>query len=1651
MPYAGWLGYMSQLERGMKPKSVERGYMRNMGWMLLLTAWAGSLFGTDVLAQSSGDSQAEAGSLSEPPTDQVSPMAVGVGGGSDPQTALMTVVEPKLEVSLSPLDDSYDPATGTVTFSATDISLPGNFAIPVELSRWVPSDDSDTGGPGTWKWNIPFIRGNYLDVKDGHSDTGWDWGYNTWRHGKNCSGSADSVVNNNGDLIAAEAYWNGKLLHIPGVTSETFLVATGGQQVTKSNFKITGCINNASGQEGIVVAGPDGLTYTFNQIKSYYNNKAALKDPIVRTRLLMVTKIEDRFGNHVDYSYTDGKLIQISASDGRVITIAYNASGATASANGRTWTYADDVVTLPDGVGQWKYEGLPAVAFKPNGIGSYSQQFRIATGEPNLIPGCSVATGDYTVKVTSPGGLLTTYLFRDTIHYRANVEPYLYYDVYAQGYVISRSVNCTIARSLVSRSISGPGITAATWNYQYSGNRGTYTASSGLNDFLTGPFDLPVPAVGGYPSPITAGNAVNYRSTTVSGPDKKIVFYIDRQSDTISENRTIAQDVLNAAGNQLLQRTEYTFALGNLVGQHGLDQPVNGYQLMYRINQTQITDKYYVSGGTDTYVTTSSNYDAYGYPLSSQESNSFSSNVRTVEKTYLHDTTNGLIGLPLTEKVNGITAVENRYNALGQRDWTKAFGKLQQTLTYDVSSSVASGQRGTLKTVKDGNNNVTTYTNWKRGIPQTAAFADGKTKSVTVDGNGWIVSITDENGAGYTTNYGYDAMGRLASTAYPTGDTTAWNTTTQVFEKVASSEYGIAAGHWRQTISTGNGKKISYFDALWRPLVVREYDAANVAGTQRFQRFTYDHEGRVTFAAYPGTTDALSTGTWTEYDALGRVTSVSQDSEQGLLISTTAYLAGLKIRATAPNGSQTTTTFKAYGQPTTDWPVLVAHPEGAYTHITRDAFGKPTRIRRSNSSSPTGGTVAINRDYAYNANQELCRAVEPETGATLMGYDGAGNLKWSAAGLGSTQACETAGTSTNVAPRRVDRTYDARNRLKTLVFPDGKGNQTWTYTADGLPKTIATYNGANNTQQVNNTYNYNKRRLLTSEVVAQPNWYTWTATYSYNANGHLSSQSYPGGGLSVSYAPNALGQPTQVGTYASGVSYYPNGAIKQFTYGNGIVHTMTQNARQLPSRSTDCTTTGTCSTANKRLDLSYSFDKNANVAQIVDNLDGRQTRGMSYDGLDRLIQTTSNMFGTASYSYDVLDNITRATVGTSPTLAARDWYYCYTGNRLSNVKTGSCAGATVVGLEYDVQGNVVNKSGQVYNFDYGNRLRSATGEAYRYDGYGRRVLSNASAGNIVSMYGQSGQLLYTSNNRTVKRTEYIYLGGSLVAQRERPTSSETATVKYQHTDALGSPIATTDANKAFIDKTEYEPYGRQSNRPVVDGPGYTGHVQDAATGLTYMQQRYMDPALGVFLSVDPVTAYDNPIGAFNRYWYASNNPYKFTDPDGRAARITRDGGTILVELPTKFTGDGASAENIAAVTSGFESQSGVYTVDGVPTQVDFKVTQITKDTPKSLQNEVRLVNGPTDNPTGSGVSYADKVGGTKATVDVTDRGFQYGSGHHEMDHLAGAEDGYTRDASGKKVPDPNRPGDIMARLPGKMTDRAVGEIVKHPNNEQVAK
>ncbi len=397
---------------------------------------------------------------------------------------------------------------------------------------------------------------------------------------------------------------------------------------------------------------------------------------------------------------------------------------------------------------------------------------------------------------------------------------------------------------------------------------------------------------------------------------------------------------------------------------------------------------------------------------------------------------------------------------------------------------------------------------------------------------------------------------------------------------------------------------------------------------------------------------------------------------------------------------------------------------------------------------------------------------------------------------------------------------------------------------------------------------------------------TFSLSYGYNALGQVITETLSDGVI-LSYAVNALGQVAQVNAQVAGATtplasnarYYPNGALAQFTYGNGIVHTLTQNARQLPARSVD----------GSVLDLSTAFDANGNVAAITDNTpSARQTRAMTYDGLDRLTGTTSPMFGSAGYAYDAQDNLTRVQVtgGSQP----RDHTYCYNAtNQLTFVRSGpNCSGSAspaVTALGYDLQGNLSFKNNASYAFDFGNRLRATANQSYRYDAQGRRVRQDVAGSQLqYSQYAADGRLMWQRDETTNQRIANVYLAGSLLAEISRPLTGNTTTIRYLHTDALGSPIAKTNASGAIIETSEYEPYGRLLNRANDNRAGYTGHVMDAASGLVYMQQRYYDPALGVFLSVDPVASNMNNAWNFNRYNYAANNPYRFTDPDGRVVK-----------------------------------------------------------------------------------------------------------------------------------------------------------------------
>ena len=369
--------------------------------------------------------------------------------------------------------------------------------------------------------------------------------------------------------------------------------------------------------------------------------------------------------------------------------------------------------------------------------------------------------------------------------------------------------------------------------------------------------------------------------------------------------------------------------------------------------------------------------------------------------------------------------------------------------------------------------------------------------------------------------------------------------------------------------------------------------------------------------------------------------------------------------------------------------------------------------------------------------------------------------------------------------------------------------------------------------------------------------------------------------------------------------------------------TMTPNARQLPGRSLDAYPA--VNPTSIYLDDNYSFDANGNVLSIVDN-DGdarNTTRDMGYDDLDRLT-VARGIWDWAYYTYDPLDNLR------SNTLGASGFTYVYdANNRLDHLNR---SGGGVYGYTYDARGNVTNDGRNAYTFTRANRLASITGkDHYQYDGHGRRmVVWRADNTAQVPVYGMSGKLIYTADNRgSGSGTTEVYLAGSVVAESVKDWTTNAVTVTYLHTDALGSPVKRTNASRGVVETTEYAPYGAPVNRPV-DGVGYTGHVMDQSSGLIYMQQRYYDPQVGRFLSADPVQANPNSGANFSGYWYAANNPFRFIDPDGRKDKENNDpnnvrqpiDGTATPLWPKGGADETANPEAFNCVSATFDGEQG---------------------------------------------------------------------------------------------------------------------------------
>lgn len=116
---------------------------------------------------------------------------------------------------------------------------------------------------------------------------------------------------------------------------------------------------------------------------------------------------------------------------------------------------------------------------------------------------------------------------------------------------------------------------------------------------------------------------------------------------------------------------------------------------------------------------------------------------------------------------------------------------------------------------------------------------------------------------------------------------------------------------------------------------------------------------------------------------------------------------------------------------------------------------------------------------------------------------------------------------------------------------------------------------------------------------------------------------------------------------------------------------------------------------------------------------------------------------------------------------------------------------------------------------------------------------------------------------------------------------------YYHVDRLGSVRAVTSSTGEVVEQHDYYAYGEECTTGVCTanvgvGSGqslhFTGKERDRETGLDYFGARYYGSRIGRFTTVDPfLNTQANLVEPqrWNRYAYVTNNPLRFTDPDGR--------------------------------------------------------------------------------------------------------------------------------------------------------------------------
>jgi RHS repeat-associated protein len=549
------------------------------------------------------------------------------------------------------------------------------------------------------------------------------------------------------------------------------------------------------------------------------------------------------------------------------------------------------------------------------------------------------------------------------------------------------------------------------------------------------------------------------------------------------------------------------------------------------------------------------------------------------------------------------------------------------------------------------------------------------------------------------------------------------------------------------------------------------------------------------------------------------------------------------------------------------------------------------------------------RSFVYDSLSRLTSATNPESGNITYTYDANGYVLSKTSPMPNKIPADTSSPQTLT----ISYSYDALNRVTLKTYSDGATPVRYGY--DGVALTGCTLTPPT----ITDTNPVGRRTSMCSDgtssswaldITSGVGWkttekktigsVTQTITAQSNFGGVLYQTTYPSGRV-VTYGASGAGSQTSAVdstnaiTYAQNATYAPFGGLLTMTNGSGpITVTNAYNERLQPV--TLSAATGANTLFSKTYDFHRANGDNGNVFQVINNLVSGRSQSFTYDALNRIVMAQSAAASGSqcwgeSYTIDNWANLTNKNVTKCSTVPLNA--PASTNNQIS----GYC---------YDKAGNLLGTSAcpglpytPAYTYDEENRLKTAGGVTYTYDGDGRRVRKNNG-----TLYWGNGPLAESDLSASATSwKEYIFFNGTRIARRDASNSS----VHYIYSDYLGSSSVITNATGTLPveEDLDYFPYGGIAYGAPSDHYEFTGKERDSESGLDYFGARYDSSTLGRFMTPDSI-AYSG-LGdpqSLNLYSYVGNHPTSLVDPDGHCWGWAQWLCNLGQRIANKWNGDG---------------------------------------------------------------------------------------------------------------------------------------------------